>query len=135
VLGGMDAQHCVLCAESSVASCGCAVGSSTGAGAGARGAGATGEEGRCVGWSHQVMRVSLGRAGRCRVSSGCPGLDMRLDRGWCVLGAYNGCTNHDCRFVLGIVSSSAAGGGHGWQDSEPASTGKHRHMAPVEECG
>jgi hypothetical protein len=47
-------------AESGVASCGCAVGSSTGAGAGARGAGATGEEGRCVGWSHQVMRVTVG---------------------------------------------------------------------------
>jgi hypothetical protein len=52
----------------------------------------------CVGWSHQVGRVLLGRAGRCRVGSGCPGLPKRAPlvgpgssqltsmqhRGWCM---------------------------------------------------
>jgi hypothetical protein len=109
----------------------------------ARGAGATGEEG----WSHQVRRVSC--AGRCRLGSGCPGLPKRAPlvgsgssqltsmqhRGWCVVGPCNGCTNHDCRFVLDIVAGTAAGGGHGCQHSEPAGTGKHGHMAPVGECG
>jgi hypothetical protein len=101
----------------------------------------------CVGWSHQFKRVSLGHAGRCWVGSGCPGLPkcapmvgpgasqltrMR-QRGWCLVGASNGCTNHDCRFVLDIGAGSAAGGGHGCQHNQPA--GKHGHMAPVGECG
>jgi hypothetical protein len=103
----------------------------------------------CVEWSHQVRRVSLGRAGRCRVGSGCPGLPKRAPlvgpgssqltsmqhRGWCVVGAYDGWTNYDCRFVLGIVGKQCCRW-WAWMSRQRArGHRKHRHVAPVEECG